>query len=1132
MKISLGGASSAALLLGIYSGLGAAWAQQTVTTSQPAPSADQQAARVEQTAPADDQKADRVIVTGSLIATTAENAPKPVEVYTADDLEAQGMPSASDFIRSLTVSASSNLGFGQSNPDVITGSGFSNVDMRGQGSNGSMVLFNGRRLASTNGGFGADINTIPTEALGSVEVLKDGASATYGAGAVGGVMNFTTRRDIDAPQVNFETTMYEGSKSYKFDFLTGWVGDSGNVLISASHFHEDPLEATEREFATIPYALNPAGYTNNATQPGRFNLVNNFYDPTLLTLTSTGTVNDYRGGAGTTTTAQGRADCQAVGGYIYGDVDPTGTDLTTVPKTLCGFNENLFNQLVSDQTLDKAYVEFNSDITDSMSVHVDGIWSKSLTKALTPPSPSASGSAIDASLGTYAIPVNVQRYNTAGAPILGGTTANPYMADFASRTGASPTAAGALIIPSAQWRPFFYGGNPAYTDDGRELQTYDRERFMVNAGINGDFTDDGLLKFLSGIHYDFNIQYNQYKDDRTVPAMFRSRVQNALLGYGGAGCTAVDRVATDYSSAAAYTRTVGIQSDTAPGTNGCQWLNPFASSFSRSIASGQTNPQYGGAAFDNSSTLAQWITQEDRTSEENTEAVTFDAVFTGTVPDSMFTLPGGDIGWAVGSQIRANERRAVYTSDNVNEKRMITEVCPWPDFSYLATIAATPGASTNFNPGASPTLNQRGCTSAQLGTYLTAGNSTTTNTGTSLTPDFFDSQTVAFFGELQLPILDNLNLSASLRNEDYNNGKIAGTIYSVAGKYDITDNIYVRASHGTNFRAEGALDSIPGQVGFTIGTGGATTIGTANTFPLVTTVSNDLSLEDDTTTNLGIGLDYNIGEGRFRASADFFEIVVDGAFSTTTSAVVLSNVFAGQPGAGSLAAQALCTARLRQFVVFTGGNTCTQGVTTGAQIDHVDVVSLNGAGFITNGVDYTLDYSQPLFDGTFSVNLTATNNLVYKFKGYEVNGVVFQPDQNLLGGVNNVLLGGQGSPMQEWRSNLSLRWSNDFHSFNLRANYLSGLTDNRLSALFTPIVNNTAAGTDVFSTYGVSPKEYLDFDFNYIWTPDFWGDLSLRASVLNIADKRPPAYQGSAGYLTGAGDPRGRRIEFSISKKF
>ncbi len=138
-----------------------------------------------------------------------------------------GAPSTADFIRSLSVSASSGLGFGQSNPDVITGSGFANADMRGQGSNGSLVLFNGRRMASTNGGFGADINTIPSEVLQSGR-SPEGRRVGYATarGAVGGVINFTTRRDIDAPQVSFETTLYDGSSSYKADFLTGWVGDA------------------------------------------------------------------------------------------------------------------------------------------------------------------------------------------------------------------------------------------------------------------------------------------------------------------------------------------------------------------------------------------------------------------------------------------------------------------------------------------------------------------------------------------------------------------------------------------------------------------------------------------------------------------------------------------------------------------------------------------------------------------------------------------------------------------------------------------------------------------------------------------------------------------------------------------
>ena len=142
-------------------------------------------------------------------------------------------------------------------------------------------------------------------------------------------------------------------------------------------------------------------------------------------------------------------------------------------------------------------------------------------------------------------------------------------------------------------------------------------------------------------------------------------MQNALLGYGGASCFAQDRVATDYSSPEAYSRTIGIQSDTAPGTNGCLFLNPFMSSFATSIATGAANPQYGGAAFENSKELALWLTQEDRNSEQLTEAVTVDAVWSGTVPESVFVLPGGEI--ACGRH-RSGQRTARRVwSDNSNE---------------------------------------------------------------------------------------------------------------------------------------------------------------------------------------------------------------------------------------------------------------------------------------------------------------------------------------------------------------------------------------------------------------------------------------------------------------------------------
>ncbi len=1137
MKLAFRGASGAALIIGLAGGLQGAWAQQTQTvpTTTPTPQTTQ-ATTVDQTAPAQEgqQATDRVVVTGSFIATAPEDAPKPVEVYTADDLQNQGAPSVVDFIRSLSVSASSGIGFGQTNPEVLAGSGFANVDLRGQGSNATLVLMNGRRMATTNGGFGADINTVPMEALEAVEILKDGASATYGAGAVGGVVNFRTRRDIDAPQVTVETTQYDGSQSYKVDFLTGWVGDASNFLISASHFDEDPLEATERAYSSLPFDVNPGTYTLTATNPGRFQPTfagvggaqigaTNFY--TSATQTVLGGVNDYYGGSASTlagVTAQGRAACEAIGGFIAADLQG-GTSVTT--PTGCAYPEFLFNQLVSDQTTDRVFAEFNADLTETMEFHIDTLYSKSETIAVAPPTGGPNAPVMDNSVSVaacqlaqscyYVIPRRVQTFTTAGAPT-GSFVANPFMADFLARTGTNTGPTGALYTSSA-FRPYFFGGNPLF-EDGRERQTFHRERFQVNVGLKGEFQSESLLSFLNGISYDYAGQVNQYSDTRRLPDIFKSRLQNALLGYGGPNCEAVDRVPTDFTSAATYNRTIGIQSDTAPGTDGCEFFNPFASAWATSIANGAANPQYGGAAFENSLGMASWLTHEDRTMETQYQSATFDFLWTGTIPETVFELPGGEIGWAAGTQWRQTERRDMVYSDVQDEEQMINQLCPFPDQAVVEDI--DPNASgEQVGPADQP--GSRGCRTTQ-GAYYSGGRLTTP-------PNFVDSQTLAYFAELQLPVTDRLNFSASVRREEFNGGDITGDIWSVAGKYDITDNFYFRGSYGTNFRAEAALDLVPGTLELDTFNGPSAIFGDNFLINRGTTVASDLGIEEDTTLNLGVGYQGDIGEGRLRAAIDFFEIVIDGEVQTTSSTTIVNNVFGGQPGVGTSAVEANCAAALIAFVDF--GGACVQGVTTAQDILRVNRFILNGPGFITNGFDYTLDYSHPLFDGTGSFNLTATQNTVYKVKGYDVNGVPFQADANALG-FDNILTGSGASPSQEWRGNATLRWANDRHNVSLRANYVGGMIDNRSLALFAPLVNNPGTANDTFSTYGVAADDYVDFDFNYIWTAPFWEELELRFSVLNLTDEDPMPYQTGNGYYSGVGDPRGRRFEFGATKRF
>lgn len=1145
MKIAFRGASGAALLLGLSGGFNGAWAQQTVTTTQPQTAAASGPQAADQTAPGGQAAAsDRVIITGSLIATAPEDAPKPVEVFTAQDLEQQGSPTVTEFIRSMTVSYGDDLGFGQASPDVPQGTGFGNANLRGLGSNGTLVLMNGRNLAPWNGSFGADVNTVPMEALQAVEVLKDGASATYGAGAVGGVINFRTRRDIDAPQVSVQKQFYDGSDGYyKIDFLTGWVGDASNLMVSLSYNHEDAMLQTARDFSSQPFQVNPAPYTLTGSNPGTFQpATSNHYTATTITVTQFPGIQDYR-------TA---ADCTAIGGQIANVIQGNSVQGTT-PNPACAFPQWPFQNLVNESDQYRGYIEFNADVTDTMEFHFDVNYSKSKTLQQQVPIGPASATAIDRTFSAlcssscnYVIPAQIQTFNAAGAGT-GNFTANPFIQDFRNRTGTTLTtlpATGALYA-GLNWRPFLFGGYPL-EDSRLKIDTFERDSFIANVGVKGEFTKDGILGILSGIRYDISGQYNQYLNTYHQPDVFASRLQNALLGYGGPNCDAVDTVATDYSSSAAYNRTVGVQSPTTPGTGGCQWFNPFASAFPTSVANGVANPQFNSGSltlptgstprpsgYANPDDLMDWLIG-DRVAEYRLESITGNAVFSGEIPENLFQLPGGPIGWAVGSQWRQVEGRSSTRDDTEVEENMATQPCVWPDRAVVNVPAQVePGVGT------------RGCPAIQ-GAFFSNGR---VNIVTTIPPFWYDTQTFAAYAELQLPVLDNLNFSVSARHEEYNGGDLVGDIYSIAGKYSITDNLYVRSSYGTNYRADGALELDPGSVD--VATAGYTRFGTGFQRQRITAVAPGIGPEDDKTFNFGVGWESDLAEGRIRASIDFFEILIDGQLATTSDTTILNNVFgentvtglagsqnnrgiAGIPNTASnnsAGQYANCGASLISFVTFT--TPCVTGTTTAAQLDEVLRFQVNGPGFITNGIDYSVDFAYPMFDGTFSAQLTATQNLVYKSRGYAVNGILFDGGGNRLGRANYTSTGNES---RRWRANAQVRWSNDTHNVSLRANYSSGVYNEAYeTGALTPIVANIAATTaneTVYSTYGVFPEEYIDFDLTYIYTAPFWQDLELRATVLNIFDEDPSPAQGRSGYYNATGNPRGRIIEVGVTKKF
>jgi len=140
---------------------------------------------------------ERITITGSSIKRVESETALPVTVMTRDQIEKTGATNVEDILRRIGANTALQS-------DTTQGAGYAQsfANLRGLGPNSTLVLLNGRRLAnfafgSIGGSSSVDLNSIPFAAIDRIEVLRDGASAVYGTDAVGGVINFITRKDYD-----------------------------------------------------------------------------------------------------------------------------------------------------------------------------------------------------------------------------------------------------------------------------------------------------------------------------------------------------------------------------------------------------------------------------------------------------------------------------------------------------------------------------------------------------------------------------------------------------------------------------------------------------------------------------------------------------------------------------------------------------------------------------------------------------------------------------------------------------------------------------------------------------------------------------------------------------------------------
>jgi iron complex outermembrane receptor protein len=218
-------------------GTGIAFAQDA-TTPAPAAPAEQQA-----------QNLDRIEVTGSRIRRVdAENA-SPVITLDRAAIEKTGKLTIGDLMQELP-----NVAGAATNPNVNNGggTGASTVDLRGLGSQRTLVLINGRRVIHQGGADGgADVNAIPASAVERIEVLTVGASSVYGSDAIAGVVNFIMRKDFEGMQasIDYGISSREDGQRTGGSMTFGQVGEKGNIIAGVNYNKFKGISSGDRDYS-------------------------------------------------------------------------------------------------------------------------------------------------------------------------------------------------------------------------------------------------------------------------------------------------------------------------------------------------------------------------------------------------------------------------------------------------------------------------------------------------------------------------------------------------------------------------------------------------------------------------------------------------------------------------------------------------------------------------------------------------------------------------------------------------------------------------------------------------------------------------------------------------------------------
>jgi len=1052
-----------------------------------------------------------IVVTGSRIRRPNLESTVPITSIAGDQFFQQSDTNVGDALNDLPQLRST---FSQQNPGLGIGiAGLNLLDLRGLGTQRTLVLVNGRRHVAAdilNNAVSPDVNTIPNDLIERVDIVTGSQSATYGSDAIAGVVNFILRRDYEGVQIRGQagvsTAGFGGNQFISAVAGKNFAGGRGNIAIHGEYARQDRVFASDipalrRQDGLLVVDVDPAGLPNGS---------DGFPDRAFFTDIRSASINRYGlvpitqsgnnplcgTGIGSTNGAPGQGSGTTVGTpynctYIFspaGALTPqTGTRVGQgIIGSIVGGNGQTGREgrLLSVFPFTERY-NFNLlahfEVSEAFEPFIEAKWNR--VNAL---GNNAGPSFIQGTFGQFDLRERVRLDNPFLSTADRTTIANAILAsgcntsltaacnvtgiassfNRTSRTdaygsqgiGGPLNAADIAAINAGTYR---FVTSRSLLDAGIRDEEFQRDTYRIVTGARGTFNDDW--------NYELSVNYGKFKQNVTTYGYLDRQKFLLSLDAGRNPVTGQIQCRAQFDPTAAVAFAGGA-SRLASDIAACVPYNPFGGSDNTAAVNYFSYNAHTKASLEQLDLLG----------------------YIGGDSSQLFELPGGPIAFALGAEYR--RERAKYVDD-----------------PYVGTGATNAVIIGQFDP---PTFEVKEA-----------------------------------FAELRIPLLKDvplaheLSLNGAGRVSDYKGS--VGTVwtYNVGGDYAPFEDLRFRASYGKAVRAPNVSETgFPAVPNFAPGFADPCSSGqiannpnrqancTADLGALLSSIPNvtyslpiisgsNPNLKPEVSKSLTIGGVFQPSFVRgFSLSVDYYDIKVSGVI-VSLSAQAIANGCYDQPTLNN----PLCAV----FSRWRGPGNSPGGFAPGQILENSLVSApVNFAKRIRRGIDVNASYRTNLTD-----SLKLDTSLIY------VHGLKSSNFENpSVPTFENRILSELGDPKNEFRLDADLSFKN--FTFGYRLHYISPLAVNAYEDFNELPSACTSAGC---------PPNNLDYADVRNFSSVFYHDIRLAvdldggslgksfqlyAGMDNVFNRKPPLGSTATGAGSAIYDIRGRSVYAGARVRF